>query len=353
MLLKKLLLPTLAMLFVFILGWYFFSPKNLKPNDIQILNGEQSAEKRVPAQIGIFPLTPAENLDPEKVVFGRDLFYDRRLSKDGSISCSECHDLQHGGADGRTFSHGIRNIAGRTNTPTVFNSALNFRQFWDGRAETLYDQIEGPINSPSELASNWSDIIYRLNLDPQTVERFNKIYHRKISADGIKNALVEFQKSLITLNAPFDLYLKGDLMAISENQLRGYKKFTSFGCVACHQGRNIGGNMFQAVGIAADYFKDRGGEYPSDLGRYNVTRSEADRHVFKVPSLRNVALTAPYFHDGSAKTLEDAVRKMAKYQLGRQLAPQDVSELVDFLGTLTGEMPDSIKPQQRSISSEK
>jgi cytochrome c peroxidase len=292
----------------------------------------------------ITPLKAVPDVDAEKAALGRELFYDRRLSKNGTISCNECHDLNHGGMDGRNHS---------VNTPTVFNSVFNFKQFWDGRADSLYDQIEGPINSPEEMASNWSDIIYRLSLDPETKARFKTIYKAPIGADNIKNALVEFEKTLVTLNAPFDRYLEGDDHALTENQIRGYKKFMSFGCVSCHQGQNIGGNMFQTVGITADYFKDRGEEMLSDGGRFNITKLESDRHVFKVPSLRNVALTAPYFHDGATKTLDEAVRKMAKYQLGRALSAADVNDIVDFLNSLTGQLPASVKPFKRDSTHEK
>jgi cytochrome c peroxidase len=302
----------------------------------------------------IGPLNALPNLDPKKVKLGQALFLDKILSKNNSIACNSCHNLNRGGADSRQFSTGIHGDLGIANSPSVFNSALNFRQFWDGRAVTLEEQIDGPLQDAKEMGTTWAEVIEKLQKNKSYVDQFNEIYGTDgISAKNVKNSIVEFEKTLITLNAPFDKYLRGDISALSELQISGYQKFTSFGCVSCHQGQNIGGNMFQTLGIAANYFKDRGGSFPSDLGRYNVTKQESDRHVFRVPSLRNVALTAPYFHDGSTKSLNEAVAKMAKYQLGRNLEVSDVNAIVAFLISLTGETPTSIQTIQRDISNEK
>lgn len=287
----------------------------------------------------IRPLEMPENLDPDRVTLGKKLFFDTRLSHDETISCHSCHNLKNGGADGRQFSVGLNGTRGQVNAPTVFNSALNFRQFWNGRAEGLADQAVGPITNPVEMGSSWEEIIPRLEKDREMKEEFKRVFNDEIKADLIIAAIVEFERSLVTLNSRFDLYLKGDQNAIDEAEIRGYRKFSQYGCIACHQGQNVGGNMFQTMGVAFNYFAERGGRLDSDEGRHSVTQNEADRHVFKVPSLRNVELTAPYFHDGSEPNLENAIRKMARYQLGRVLPDEDVRDISLFLKTLTGERP--------------
>ena len=284
-------------------------------------------------------LSAPKNLVPAKVELGALLFHDVRLSKDNTISCASCHDLNRGGADGRQFAIGVNGASGDVNSPTVFNSSLNFRQFWDGRANSLNDQIEGPVHNPIEMASDWPQIIEKLKADQNIVARFDKIYGNGLKEQNLKNAIIEFERSLVTLNSPFDRYLQGDSWALSGDQVRGFEKFKSYGCVSCHQGQNLGGNMFQNLGVSGDYFKDRGGYFKSDLGRFNVTGIETDKHMFRVPSLRNVALTSPYFHDGTVKTLKEAVQKMGKYQLGRELSDADTNDLVAFLKSLTGERP--------------
>ena len=296
------------------------------------------------------PLEPPQIDNQDKVFLGKQLFMDPRLSKTNSVSCNSCHNLKNGGVDGLQFSVGINQAMGEINSPTVFNAALNFRQFWDGRAENLVEQIEGPIHNPKEMGSTWPEIVTKLKADSNYVQQFSRHFEDGITAKNIVNAIVTFEKTLITIDSPFDQYLRGNKEALTEKQILGYQKFTTLGCVACHQGRNIGGNMYQTFGITGDYFKDRGGSYSSDAGRFNVTKMEVDRHVFRVPSLRNVAITAPYFHDGSAKTLEEAVRKMAKYQLGRALEESDVQALVEFLKSLTGKRPTTL--DEREVASE-
>ena len=220
---------------------------------------------------------------------------------------------------------------------SVFNSDFNFKQFWDGRAENLKEQIEGPISSEVEMGSNWPQIIGKLKQSSYYVSVFGQLYSNGINRDTIKDALNEFERSLYTPNSPFDKFLRGDKKALTEKARQGYNLFKAYGCASCHQGINVGGNMFQTFGVMGDYFKDRGETTEADLGRYRVTGDERDRHVFKVPSLRNVALTPPYFHDGSAETLEEAVVVMAKYQLGRELSQAEIDLLIQFLKALTGE----------------
>ncbi|MBL4614914.1 MAG: cytochrome-c peroxidase [Magnetovibrio sp.] len=285
----------------------------------------------------VSPLTAMPVVDPRKVQLGELMFHDPRLSADDTISCASCHDLSHGGADGLAKPIGIGGAKGTINTPTVFNSAYNFTQFWDGRADSLEEQAAGPVHNPVEMGSTWPEVVAKLSQDQDMLSAFQKLYADGVTADNIVDAIATFERTLVTINAPFDRYLKGDQTAISPQAIRGYKLFQSYGCVACHQGANVGGNMYQTMGTMGDYFGDRGNIDASDLGRYQVTGREKDRHVFKVPSLRVVRHTAPYFHDGSAKTLQDAVRHMAKYQLGRELPEQDLDDIIKFLESLAGE----------------
>jgi cytochrome c peroxidase len=229
---------------------------------------------------------------------------------------------------------------GTVNAPTIFNVALNFSFFWDGRARSLEQQMDGPIHDINEMGSSWPIITDRLNARDDYRSEFLAIYKSRASEFTIKDAIAAYERSLITLNAPFDRYLRGDRDALTEQQSYGYTLFKNFGCVACHQGRGVGGNMFQVLGVVHSYFDERGNITKADYGRFNVTGDERDRFRFKVPSLRNVALTAPYFHDGSAATLDDAVRTMARYQLGRTLSNEDLAAIVAFLNSLTGETPD-------------
>lgn len=283
------------------------------------------------------PIPLTIKLDSRRLELGARLFKDPLLSKDGSVSCASCHALDKGGVDGRQRSLGIDRAEGQVNAPTVFNSGFNFKQFWDGRAETLEAQVDGPLQSAAEMGSNWPDVIGKLRRDPSYVAAFRDIYPDGVSRKNVTNAIAEFERSLVTPNARFDRFLRGDGSALNENEKAGYRNFKAYGCISCHQGVNVGGNMFQRMGVMGDYFADRGGITGADFGRFNVTGDVADKFTFKVPSLRNVARTAPYFHDGSAQTLEQAVGVMAKYQLGRPLPPQDLKQMVEFLGTLTGE----------------
>ncbi len=287
------------------------------------------------------PITPipavAANLDKKKVALGNLLFHETSLSMDNTVACAGCHQLAHGGVDGIQFSLGVKGSVSLINTPTVFNSVFNFRQFWNGRAKTLNEQIAGPIHNPLEMGSSWLEVVAKLKQDPAYVAAFAQSYNNGITPENIADALVVFLHTLITPNARFDKYLKGDPNALTPYELSGYALFTTYGCIACHQGVNIGGNMFEKLGIMRDYFKERGNISEADQGRYALTRNPADMHVFKVPSLRNIALTAPYLHDGTAQTLEDAVHIMGKYQLGIVLPNEDVARIVAFLRTLTGE----------------
>ncbi|MGI9384893.1 MAG: cytochrome-c peroxidase [Methyloligellaceae bacterium] len=287
----------------------------------------------------ILPLPTVVLLDLNKVRLGRQLFYDKRLSRNDSMSCASCHDMKKGGADGKKFARGWNGTLIEINTPTVLNSGLNPTKFWDGRAKTLEAQVDGPLQSEAEMGSTWEQVIGKLSKDDDLAKAFRAVYHDGLTSMNIKDAIATYERSLITPNAPFDRYLRGDYSAITAEEKAGYQLFKSLGCTACHQGRNVGGNVFQKFGVIDDYFRERV-ILGKDLGRYSVTGRYEDRHVFRVPSLRNVELTAPYFHDGSVGTLEEAVQIMAWYQLGQAIEGDEVEKIVAFLKTLTGNMPE-------------
>ncbi len=285
----------------------------------------------------IQPLMQPEGLDPHKVNLGERLFHDLRLGRDNDMACSSCHNIKDNGADHHAHAPGRDGTTLDVNTLTVFNSSLNHRQFWNGHARNLEEQIDAVVNNAKEFATTWPTIINKLKQDKDYVLSFTKLYPKGITADNIRNAIATFERSLITINSPFDRFLLGDANAISPEAKAGYRLFKTYGCVACHQGRNVGGNLFVKLGVFKDYFAVRGNPTPVDLGRFNVTGKEHDRHVFRVPSLRLAALTPPYFHDGSVATLAEAVSIMAEHQLGRTIPGQDILHIVTFLKSLPGE----------------
>jgi cytochrome c peroxidase len=293
-----------------------------------------SMESNEPIQ----PIVAIAGLDPRKIDLGRRLFEDPRLSHNNQLSCAGCHSLKTGGTDRVARSVGINGESGTISAPTVLNSGFNFRQFWDGRAATLESQIDGPVQSPAEMGSNWAEVIGKLKQSPAYVRDFRQVYGDDIRSGHVRDCIAEFERSLSTPNSRFDRFLRHEKNALTSRERQGYALFKSFGCASCHQGMNAGGNMYQKVGVMAPYFTDRGHITEADLGRFNVTGNPQDMYMFKVPSLRNVALTPPYFHDGTATTLSEAVRMMAKYQLGRHLSDEDVESIVEFLKTLTGEL---------------
>jgi cytochrome c peroxidase len=286
------------------------------------------------------PAPPAQ--DPARVALGAKLFADARLSADGTVACASCHVLARGGADGRRVSLGIHGRTGSINAPSVLNSGLNFVQFWDGRAATLEEQVDGPLLNSLEMANDWPHLLSFLKGDSQYPALFRGTFSDGINEANTRTALATFERTLLTPDSKFDRWLRGDKGALSATEVAGYERFKNVGCIACHQGSNIGGNMFQRFGVMGEYFQDRGQIETADYGRFNVTHLEQDRFVFRVPSLRNVALTAPYFHDGSAATLEEAVATMAKYQLGQTLDAAATTQIVAFLQTLTGRIPDPL-----------
>lgn len=286
----------------------------------------------------ILPLPAVEPDDQRKIELGRELFHDPRLSRGGIMSCASCHDLARGGVDGRPRAVGRDGSPIGFNTLSVYNSSLNVAQSWAGVAATLEDQIDRPLHHPNQFASTWPEVLNAISAIPTYQAAFRQIYPDGISEASVKNAIATFERSLITTGAPLDRFLLGDENALTDKELRGFRLFTELGCASCHQGRNIGGNMYQIMGIFGDYFADRGETSDFDLGRYNVTGDPADRHVFRVPSLRNVAVTAPYFHDGSVATLGQAIRIMARYQLGRDVTDAQLTDIAAFLGALTGDL---------------
>ena len=298
------------------------------------------------------PLQPLYSLkvNHAKAALGKRLFFEARLSHDNSISCAHCHDLEQlGGADGLKHSFGVEGREGQVNSPTVFNAAVNFAQFWDGRAATLEAQMDGPLNNHAEMASSWPEVVGKLQGDPSYRKQFSQIYTDGITARNIKNAIAEFERTLITTDSRFDRYLLGDANAITPLEKHGYQLFKSYGCVACHQGKNVGGNLFQKLGVMRDYFAEHPPENSAANGRFNVTGKKRDLHYFKVPSLRLAVLTAPYFHNGSKKNLVETIRTMAKYQLGRTIPDTDLYAIISFLYTLPGRYNGhSLEPKEKT-----
>ena len=317
----------LAALFAWLLPPAAIAPQHVPELQLAVEAGGEPISP-IPLEIG---------LDPDRVALGKRLFHDTRLSGDGALSCASCHDLDRGGVDRTVYSRGAGGRLGEVNVPTVFNSGFNFRQFWDGRAATLEEQVDGPINSPIEMASSWQQVLDRLRKDADYARDFAAIYPDGVSVENAKDAIATFERSLYTPNSRFDRFLRGDRAALDDDEQAGYRLFKELGCVSCHQGMNIGGNLYEKMGVMEDYFAARGNVTRADLGRYNLTGVEEQRFEFKVPSLRNVALTAPYFHNGSAATLEDAARMMAKHQLGIALGEERQRLIAAFLRTLTGE----------------
>jgi cytochrome c peroxidase len=296
--------------------------------------------ERATAQAILAPL-PEPSVDLPKVLLGRRLFVDTRLSSDGTLSCASCHSFDHGGAEPRRTSLGIGGAIGLINSPTVLNASLNFAQFWDGRAADLREQARGPVTNPIEMGSSFDRVVAALNADAGYRAGFAAIYADGITEANIVDAIAEYEAALIT-PAPFDRFLRGDRSALSADERAGYELFRAVGCTSCHRGPNLGGTMYQRLGVVREYFGPDLGRplTEADNGRFNVTGKEIDRHRFKVPTLRNVALTSPYLHDGSQETLDEAVLAMARHQLGRDLEAEEVRLVVAFLGALTGTLPE-------------
>lgn len=288
----------------------------------------------------IQPIAPAKVTNPAMVELGKKLFFDPRLSKSGFISCNSCHNLSMGGTDNLKTSIGHNWQQGPINSPTVLNSSLNFVQFWDGRAKNLQEQAGGPIANPKEMAFSHDLAVDIMSSIPQYVDEFRKVFRTdKVTINEMTKAIAAFEETLITPNARFDKWLKGDNKALNAQELAGYKLFKESGCVACHNGVAIGGASFQKMGLIETYKTDNQAQ-----GRAEVTGKDADRFNFKVPTLRNVELTYPYFHDGAANTLTEAVDTMGRLQLGRKFTADENAKIVTFLKTLTGDQPKLMLP---------
>lgn len=282
----------------------------------------------------------AENpSSPEKVELGRQLYWEARLSKNHDVSCNSCHLLDKFGVDGKAVSEGHRKQVGNRNAPTVYNAATHFVQFWDGRAANLEEQAKGPVLNPVEHGlADEKALLAVLESMPEYVAAFEKVFPSDkpaVSFDNFAKAVAAFERTLLT-PAPWDAFLKGDQKALSEDQKKGFLKFVEAGCPTCHAGEHLGATMYQRLGSVKPWPAPPEGKTP-DFGRFEATKQESDKMMFKVPGLRNVAQTAPYFHDGSVPDLETAVKLMAEHQLGKTLSDEDVRLIVAFLGALTGE----------------
>jgi cytochrome c peroxidase len=286
------------------------------------------------------PELPGNTASPSKVELGKMLYFDPRLSASHAISCNSCHNIGLGGADAEPTSIGHRWQHGGRNAPTVFNAVFNHAQFWDGRAKDLEQQAGGPIINPIEMASPEPHVAEQLKATPGYRDAFAKAFPGEpepITLGNVQKAIAVFEATLITPNSPFDRFLKGEANALSSVQKEGLMVFMDRGCAGCHNGINIGGGMYSAFGVVekpgADILP------PTDKGRFIVTKTASDEYVFKVPTLRNIALTAPYFHSGQAWDLRQAVAVMGESQLGAKLTDADVDKVTAFLDSLTGEQP--------------
>ncbi|MGE0762997.1 MAG: cytochrome-c peroxidase [Bdellovibrionales bacterium] len=291
----------------------------------------------------------------DKIELGKQLYFDPRLSKSGAISCNSCHNVMAGGDDNRSLSVGIKGQLGGRNSPTVWNAAFKSVQFWDGRAATLEEQAKGPIVNPVEMGmDNHAVAIERIRNIPGYIAAFKKVFggNDAIHIDNAVKAIAAYERTLITPNSRFDQYLKGKKTAITAQELAGFETFKTTGCVACHNGINfagpalpVGTGFYQKFPVTPDTDIEKKYGFQKDLGRADVTKNAADRNMYAVPTLRNIALTAPYFHNGKVSDLSEAVRIMAKLQLAKDLSQPDIDKVVAFLKTLNGEFPKQTMPR--------
>jgi cytochrome c peroxidase len=276
----------------------------------------------------------------EKVALGRQLFFEVRLSKNHDVSCNSCHDLAKYGVDGAPFSTGHKKQLGGRNAPTVYNAGDHIAQFWDGRAATLEDQAKGPVLNPVEMAmKDDASVVAVIESIPGYLPMFKKAFpgeEKPITYDNIAKAIGAFERTLVT-PSKLDKFIEGDSKALNDAEKAGLAKFMEVGCTACHMGEGVGAGMYQKLGLVKPV------PGLKDNGRFEATKKDADKGFFKVPSLRNIEKTGPYLHDGSVKTLEEAVTFMANYQLGKELKKEEVDSIVTFLKALTGPLPKDVK----------
>lgn len=300
------------------------------------------------------PPIPKDNpMSAAKIALGKQLYFDPRLSVDGTVSCNSCHNLMASGTDNRPDSVGVKGNHGGRSAPTVWNAAFLTAQFWDGRAASLEDQAKGPIMNPVEMGMpDKTSVVKRLNGIPGYVSQFKDVFggDDPVSLDNVVKAIAAFERTLLTPNSPFDRYQKGDKNALSAKAKKGMELVNSVGCTSCHNGVNFAGPQLPMGQAFLQKFPTYSSKYSSkyqltkDMGRYESSHKESDKHMWRVPTWRNVGLTAPYFHNGSVKTLDEAVRVMAKTQLDKELQPDQVDAIVAFLNSLTGEMPEITMP---------
>ncbi|MDP2127101.1 MAG: cytochrome c peroxidase [Pseudohongiella sp.] len=283
------------------------------------------------------PAFSQSDLDTNKLRLGFDLFHERRLSVDNSVGCNSCHSGMFGGTDGRVVSEGANGALGKLNAPTTFNAAFNFRQFWDGRAITLEEQALGPIENELEMAHDLGTVLTMLQNNENYSAEFSSVYDDGVTIHNMADAIAYFQRVNFTrAGTPFVRHLEGEEGQLSEQALRGWQRFDEVGCASCHNGINLGGNSYQQLGSVFSWFEEHRVAGPNDIGLMGRSNRSIDQHVFKVPTLHGVAETAPYFHNGSVETLEQAVEEMAEHQLGRMLGQQDIDDITAFLRSLGG-----------------
>jgi cytochrome c peroxidase len=288
----------------------------------------------------LLPLSSPPGLDAAKVALGRTLFHDKRMSRDGKVSCASCHAFPDGGSDPRPVSVGAGGAAGQRNSMSIFNLAFQSVVNWDGRSASVAQLVDRLVTARPIMDGSWEALLRATGDDPALARRFREAYRDGVTKENYIDAAVTYVRSLVTPSR-FDRFLRGDATALSREEQEGYREFKAAGCVSCHAGAAVGGNALVRFGVAEDYFEEKRRRglpvTDSDKGRFNITKDPADMHVFKVPSLRNVALTAPYFHDASAGTLDQAVEAMFRFQLGRRTAQAERRNIVRFLESLTGE----------------
>lgn len=294
---------------------------------------------------------PADNpTTAEKVKLGQILFLDPRLSLTGTVSCNSCHNVMAGGEDNRPVAAGVHGQTGGRSAPTVWNAAFSQVQFWDGRAPSLEEQAKGPVTNPIEMGmKSWDDVVKRLKAIPGYPELFSAAFSSDkgpVSRDNAAKAIAAYERTLITPNSAYDKYVAGNKSALTEQQVKGMNTFAEVGCANCHSGPAFNGNgMFMKFPINSNGMFEAKYKFSKDQGRFEVTKQAADKHLFKVPTLRNIALTAPYFHNGSVDNLSSAVQVMAKSQLGVSLKQDQIKDIVAFLEALTGEFPQQTMPR--------
>ncbi|MFB9951866.1 cytochrome-c peroxidase [Rhizobium puerariae] len=285
----------------------------------------------------IIPLPQSIELDGRKVLLGRRLFTDSRLSSGNGLSCASCHQPALGMADGKPVSSGLPHYEGVVNTLTVLNVGFNTKFSWSGQTLSLEEQADKVIENKRTMGGRWETVLSDLSADSGLTTAFGRIYADGLTRKNVVDAIAEYEKSLVTPNAPFDRFLRGETDAIGEDAKAGYRIFKDYGCISCHQGVNVGGNMLQVFGIFGTPTSATDGA--NTAGAAQGSGIADDKPVFRVPSLRNVAQTAPYFHDGSARSLREAISMMAQYQLGREISDGDVSKIESFLDSLSGDPP--------------